>query len=56
MEYRTLIKKPWVFIRVLNMNPDILVVGPGVLNQVPTVGRCGLYGFRFLDLGLRGSN
>ena len=30
-------KKPWVFIRVLNMDPDIFgVKGPGFLNQVPT--------------------
>ena len=33
-----LIKKPWVFNRVLNMNPPILgVIGPGFLNQVPTL-------------------
>ena len=35
---RNLIKKPWAFIRVPFMNPTILgVIGPGFLNQVPTV-------------------
>ena len=32
-------KRPWVLIRVPYMNPNILgVIGPGLLNQVPTVG------------------
>ena len=31
-------KKPWVLIRVLHMDPNILgVIGPGFLNQVPTL-------------------
>ena len=30
-----LIKKPWVLIRALNMDPR--VIGPGFLNQVPTL-------------------
>ena len=35
---RNLIKKPWAFIRVPCMNPTILgVIGPGFLNQVPTL-------------------
>ena len=35
---RNLIKKPWAFIRVPYMHPTILVVlGPGFLNQVPTL-------------------
>ena len=44
-----LIKIPWVFIRVLNMNPDMLgVLGPGFLNQVPTFLQnscCGIQAF-----------
>ena len=44
---RNLIKKPWAFIRVPYMNPTILgVIGPGFLNQVPTLGVEGLW-FRF---------
>ena len=36
--FRDLIKKPWAFIRVPYMNPTIwVVVGPGFLNQVPTL-------------------
>ena len=36
---RNLIKKLWVLIRVPYMNPNILgvVIGPGFLNQVPTL-------------------
>ena len=35
---RNLIKKPWAFIWVPYMNPTILgVIGPGFLNQVPTL-------------------
>ena len=35
-----LIKKPWLLIRVPYMNPNILgVIGPGFLNQVPTLMR-----------------
>ena len=31
-------EKPWVLIRVLHMDPNILgVIGPGFLNQVPTL-------------------
>ena len=39
--YRNLIKKPWVFIRVLNVKPYIVgvIMGPGFLNQVPTLAR-----------------
>ena len=34
--------KPWAFIRVPCMNPTILgVIGPGFLNQVPTLVRNG---------------
>ena len=38
------IKKPWVFIRVLNMNPNILGLYGQVslLNPVPTFGLSGL--------------
>ena len=36
---RNLIKKPWVFIWVLDMDPAVVVfcrvIGPGSLNQVP---------------------
>ena len=32
---RNLLKKAWVFIRVLNTNPNIL--RPGFLNQSPTL-------------------
>ena len=42
-------KKPWVFIRVPYMDPNILgFIGPGFLNQVPTLGK------RIMGLGLRG--
>ena len=31
-------KKPWVFIRALHLNPKTNgVLGPGFLNQVPTL-------------------
>ena len=37
---RNLIKKPWAFIGVPEMNPTILgVIGPGFLNQVATLLR-----------------
>ena len=37
-ECRNLLKKPCFFIRVPYMNPTILgVLGPGFLNQVPTL-------------------
>ena len=37
-ETGNLSKKSWAFIRVLNMNPHIVgVIGPGLLNQVPTL-------------------
>ena len=33
-----MIQKPWAFIRVPYMNPTIFgVIGPGFLNQVPTL-------------------
>ena len=36
---RNLIKKPWAFIRLPCMSPNILrVIGPGFLNRVPTLG------------------
>ena len=39
---RNLIEKPWAFIRAPYMNPNILgVIGPGFLNQVPTLGENG---------------
>ena len=39
VQCRNLIKKSWAFIRVSSMNPTILgVIGPGFLNQVPTLG------------------
>ena len=42
MKCRTLIKKPWALSRVLNVNPNICgVIGPGLLNQVPTLGCLG---------------
>ena len=48
---RNLIKKPWAFIRVLNMDPTILgVIGPGFLNQVPTL-EIRVYGL--VDEGFR---
>ena len=35
-------KKPWAFIRVPYMNPTIMgVIGPGFLNQVPTLWHPG---------------
>ena len=38
VQCRNLIKKPWAFSRVPYMNPTNLgVIGPGFLNQVPTV-------------------
>ena len=40
---RGLIKKPWVIIRVLYMNPDASGLwGLGFLNQVPTLGVLGM--------------
>ena len=36
--HSNLIKKPWVFIRALNMDPTMLgLYGQGFLNQVPTL-------------------
>ena len=38
VQCRSLIKKPWAFIRAPHVNPTILgVIGPGFLNQVPTL-------------------
>ena len=43
---RNLIKKPWVLIRFPYMNPNALgVIGPGFLNQVPTLQDFGLRAF-----------
>ena len=37
-----LIKEPWVFFRVLNMNSQyigVIIIGPGFRNQAPTLAR-----------------